>query len=400
MGCAQKSKAEDPSHGAQETKAEEPSRLSEFDIGISSSLGFVKGMIALFQLYSVISYINTEKYEKKRINDYAAFQLTLIPYGLMSVVNILCGLVTPTYSAVYMVNSTIMEEARARGWTFDGAVGKLCENIEKEEKGGYFGFLATFEEDSGVGYNKDGETKAPLEVNTDQIGEVETNPSAKTTTSGINEVELNTESKGIKISCGIFKPRRGDTPFHEVWRDAWRDAWRILRDAFHELPLSRSLLLQDQDPGQEYLRSLFDWSEGVALDRPTKIVIPPIGNPAYREGSWWRLPMLWLSDSIVLVSLVLPHLITWKLTKFKAPTGGNLYGGVFMAWLVLGQLSPVPARITWGFIQSRQLRKWERASWYAFIFSFIGLWSIPAIWGFILVGKEMYFHPENDAPRG
>ena len=344
-------------------------------------------MIALFQLYSVINYIITEKHEKKRINDYGAFQLTLIPYGLMSVVNILCGLVTPNYSAVYMVNSTIMEEARARGWTFDGTVGKLCESIE-EGKGDCFGFLATFEENSGVGYSKDSETKAPLEVNIDQIREVETKPSAKTNTSGINEVELSE----IKIGCGSVKSRPETLNLHDIKR--------IFKEASHELFFIRLFLLKDKDPGKDYVRSLLAAKGGKGSDKPMRIVIPPIGNPTYRKGSWWRIPMLFLADSIVLASLVLPHLITWLLTRFKAPTGGNLHGAVFMAWLVLGQFTPIPARIIWGFIQTRQLKSSDRAIWYTVIFLLIFLWSIPAFWGYILVGIEKYRHPDDDAPHG
>ena len=370
---------------------EETSRLSEYDLGISSSLGLVKGIIALFQLYSIVSFIITEKHEKNRINDYAAFQLTLIPYGLMSLVNILCGLVTPTYSAVYMVNSTIMEEARARGWTFDGTVGKLCENTEKDSSVG-FGFLVTFEKDSVDKPGKEGRTNALAKVNNDQIREVGTSLLPKVNKNEVSEAVPRTGSRGeIKIGCSSVKqgPRSNRLEFGAN-----------LKEASRELAFIRLFLLKDQDPGKDYVKSLLSSKEWERSDEPTRIVIPPIGNPTYRKGSWWRFLMLAISDLIVLVSIALPYLVTWGLTKFKAPTGENLHGGVFMAWLVLGQLAPILARITWEFLRSAQLRRWEWVGWYAFLLFLVGSWSIPAIWGFILVGKEMYFHPENDAPRG
>ena len=377
--------------GIQEPKEEETSRLSKYDIGVASSLGVMKGIIALFQLYSIVSYIIVEKYDKKRINDYAAFQLTLIPYGLMSVVNILCGLVTPTYSAVYMVNSTIMEEARARGWTFDGTVGELCENRERDSEDGNVGFLATFE--GGVESSKDGEKNASVEVNNDQIGEVETNQSPQVNKSETSEVESNTGSEGeITIDCKMVSLDSETSLFHDVWR--------ILKEASRELLFIRLLLIKDQDPGKEYVKFLLESKEGTSMDRTAHIVIPPIGHPTYRKGSWWWFPMLVISDLIVLVSLALPHIITWKLTKFKAPSGGTLYGGVFMAWLVLGQLSPMPGRITWGFVQSLQLKSAHRNKWYASVVFCCIVWSVPALWGFILVGKEKYRHPDGNSPHG
>ena len=59
---------------------------------------------------------------------YAAFGLTVIPYLVMSVVNLLSTILTPEYSTLYMVESLVMEEARRRdGAYFTGAVGRLDE---------------------------------------------------------------------------------------------------------------------------------------------------------------------------------------------------------------------------------------------------------------------------------
>lgn len=51
----------------------------------------------------------------------------MIPYGLMTLLNILCGIVTPSYTAVYMVENSVMREAIRRGGVFDGVVGELAE---------------------------------------------------------------------------------------------------------------------------------------------------------------------------------------------------------------------------------------------------------------------------------
>ena len=363
----------------------------------------MKGIIALFQLYSAVSYIVTEK-DRHRINDYAAFQLTLIPYGLMSVVNILCGLVTPSYSAVYMVNSTVMEEARGRGWAFDGIVGELCEETQEVKGKGYVGFQAAFSEETGAGSSKGGETNASLEISNDEIREIKTNPSPQVGESEIHEAELGMGSEGkLKLDFKIVpskKTKKLRIFFSGV--SFLQEGQRILNEAARELFLIRCYFLKDEDPGKDYAKRLFASKEGT--DRKStrqNIVIPPIGNPTYRKGSWWRFySMLFISDLLVLGSLAFPHVATWILTRYKAPTGGKLNGIVFQAWLVLGQLSPLPGRIIWGYIQSHHLESFKRNMWYALIVITGTLWSVPAIMGFILVGKEKYRHPDAKVSYG
>jgi hypothetical protein len=62
---------------------------------------------------------------------YAAFGLTVAPYAVVSVLNLLGSLCCPEFPALYMVESSIMEEARQRGdeYVFKGTVGKLAEDM-------------------------------------------------------------------------------------------------------------------------------------------------------------------------------------------------------------------------------------------------------------------------------
>ena len=334
-------------------------QLSQNDLGISSSLGIVKGIIALFQLYSIVGYISTEKHEKNRINDYAAYQLTMIPYGLMSVVNILCGMVTPTYSAIYMVNSTVMEEARARGWTFDGTVGELCEDTLAVEEKDFFGFEATFEGDPGVGLGKEGEEKAQLEVNNNQIKGIETTSSSEANKREISEIKLNTGSNEeikVRFLSVISSPPHETFSFHSLERESIAFS--------NELYLIRCFTPKDQDPGKEDIKSLLHPTGGLE-NGTTQIVIPPIGNPTFLKRSWWHIPVLAVSDLIILVSIALPYVIIWKLTRFEAPAGRKLQGGVFMSWLVIGQALPAVYKSGWRIAQP-YLRRPTNVAWYMF----------------------------------
>ena len=371
----------------------------------------MKGIVALFQLYSVFSYIVAEK-NGNRINDYAAFQLTLIPYGLMSVVNILCGFVTPNYGAVYMVNSTIMEEARRRGWTFDGTVGELCEETQevcRKKKGTeevlHAGFRAAFTGKTVARSSK--VTNPPLGDNGVKKGEMGTDLSPKVGGGEITVVEPNAgveekEEFSFKVVVGEgkmepnFKIVAGErTKWNPIpWSYVLDEVKRIFFRALSETLLFRFFILHDQDPGEDYATSLFP-REG---KKGRNIVIPPIGNPTYRKVGWRFHLTLLLSDIFVLGSLALPHVLTWYLTGYKAPTVGKWNGVVFQAWLVLGQLSPLPGRVTWGYIQSRQRGRLQRDIFYAAIICCMAAWSLPALAGFVLVGKERYHHPDARTP--
>lgn len=58
---------------------------------------------------------------------YAAFGLTVVPYLIMSIINLFSIMLTPDYPAMYMVHTDIMEEAKRRQGRFDLVVGKIPE---------------------------------------------------------------------------------------------------------------------------------------------------------------------------------------------------------------------------------------------------------------------------------
>lgn len=65
---------------------------------------------------------------------YAAFSLTVSPYLVVSVVNLIGNLTRPKYSTIYLVNSSIIDEATRRpGCYFNGVVGRLAKFSEDEE---------------------------------------------------------------------------------------------------------------------------------------------------------------------------------------------------------------------------------------------------------------------------
>lgn len=95
---------------------------------ISCSYSFVKALVALAQTAYAVSTLYRSRGDQIARYGYAAFGLTVAPYAVMSIVNLLGNLCSPDYPAPYLVESSIMDEARQRplGY-FSGTVGRLEE---------------------------------------------------------------------------------------------------------------------------------------------------------------------------------------------------------------------------------------------------------------------------------
>jgi hypothetical protein len=100
---------------------------------ISCSYNLVGGLISLAQaFYASMTLYQTGDGQITKYG-YAAFGLTVAPFVVMSIINLIGNLLTPQYPALYLVDSTIMAEARKRdGFHIEGVVGKLKEASESD----------------------------------------------------------------------------------------------------------------------------------------------------------------------------------------------------------------------------------------------------------------------------
>ena len=97
---------------------------------IGASYSIPKAVIAIAQLiYAVVTLYQSCGNQIDTFG-YSAFGLTVIPYALMSLVNLIGNLVTPEYHALHLVASDVMYEAIRRGACFDGVVGRLVPDTE------------------------------------------------------------------------------------------------------------------------------------------------------------------------------------------------------------------------------------------------------------------------------
>lgn len=95
---------------------------------ISSSYSVPQATVAIVQvLYASYTLYKTRGDQLNRYG-YAAFGLTVIPYILMSFVNLIGNISTPDYQTLYLVSSPELKEAISRGGQIDGVVGKVDED--------------------------------------------------------------------------------------------------------------------------------------------------------------------------------------------------------------------------------------------------------------------------------
>ena len=95
-------------------------------IALSSNLNILKTLIAIFQfIYASVTLYKTKGDQIEKYG-FAAFGLTVVPYLIMSLVNLIGSVLTPDYPKVLLVHSEIVDEAmQCAGARFEGMVGTI-----------------------------------------------------------------------------------------------------------------------------------------------------------------------------------------------------------------------------------------------------------------------------------
>jgi hypothetical protein len=93
---------------------------------ISMSHSLSKALVAIFQaIYASVTLYETRGDQIQHYG-YAAFGLTVAPYLVMSLLNLISNILTPDFPAMYLMRNDIMDEAAKReGGHFEGIVGSV-----------------------------------------------------------------------------------------------------------------------------------------------------------------------------------------------------------------------------------------------------------------------------------
>lgn len=104
------------------------SAVDQPTIEVAAMYNIVKALIALVQSAYALVTLYRARGDQITQFGYAAFGLTVAPYAVMSIINLIGNLCRPEYPSLYMVESSVMDEARGRGGLFEGAVGRVQED--------------------------------------------------------------------------------------------------------------------------------------------------------------------------------------------------------------------------------------------------------------------------------
>ena len=320
--------------------------LKESSCGISSTHSIPKQVVALAQLFSAIPVIWKAKESEY---GYAAYQLTLIPYALMSLLNIVNSIFTPTYPMLYMIESETMEEARSKGGKFEGTIGKLCElSIVGPEN------------------TPDGSDETIRELCAD-LEDIQFKRN------DMGQIEGHTEQTLPKMIWEALKYISTHLISEHVRREIYiaRYHWR-----------KPGVMLKSN------VRRIFNSAPKGA----PRIMVSPFGCPILRKLTKRDIFMTVIADILLTVSLLVPYITTYYLTGYKNGKSIVFQRALFMMWLVFGQVSHFFQRMFWGYLQSRVAPLGTKWLW-----GVLAVGAIPAVMfalvpaGGILMVAQMYW---------
>jgi len=327
--------------------------FKESQCEISSLHSIPKTFLALIQLISALPTIWQGRNDKR---GYAAYQLTLVPYALMSLINILCSFLTPNYPTVYMIKSTTMEEAIRRGGQFDGTVGELCETDPKEV-GSTAPSVLTFDGDE-ISFE-------PEDFSQTKLSEWEKLPLLKMIWDTVTYIYKHLIDEHLRREIYIVR-------FH--WRKPGRMTSSNVRRIFRTAP---------KHDHHSHL-----------------IMLSPFGCPKFREWKTIDTTMTVVADLLLIVSLLVPYIVMGIFSQFRTGTSRWYQRALFITWLVLGQFLYSYQRLLWGYIQARIPplgTKWLNGV-LAILMIAIVIHALAAVGGFVVVGSMIWqdtIYPAN-----
>lgn len=89
---------------------------------IAYTYSMAKAVISIIQSIAALTILLGHRKDVVHKWGYASFHLTILPYLIMTIFNFASNICTADYDGLYMVETLVMDEARARGGQFEGTV--------------------------------------------------------------------------------------------------------------------------------------------------------------------------------------------------------------------------------------------------------------------------------------
>lgn len=329
------------------------------DPQLANTHNIPKSIASIIQLFYAAATLYRARAKQFETYGYASYSLTVIPYMLMTLLNLISHILTPDFPAVYLVRSPVMAEAEARGGVFDGVIGSVSsEALETEDQPPEIpGFPIMFKE------------KPPSRD--------PNNPSVVTSADSKPRFTVALDSGVLKSEKKEENRQRRNRKHQRENSDPKVDAIHVL-EALVDLPENIARAPQRTD---SFITRLFRREHRPRKRRSQPIYISSLGIVPEKPA-----PVKWYRGKIttgVLMSLmiVIPYLAIYFWTRFRPGTGSTpAQRGWTMAWLATGQFLGVGMVGVW--------KDWRSVGhiggWGAVI---MVAYCIPAVGGWIEVGK-------------
>lgn len=216
---------------------------------------------------------------------YAAFGLTVLPFIIVSLINLLASFLTSEYETVFLVHSSLMDEMTDRGGISDGAVGTIHAPVRDERHTPIFGREARMKK-SGIRVVFGGsEDSLTCHESTNQSGEPESYVVRPWMTSGLPE-----------------RSRRKFRPSWPVWGTP----------------------TVSKPPSRVSVKSKISIPSHPPFDR---LPLPPSQDFLNT-----------LSVILLVIAVAAPYIVIGILSHFKSNQATGIQTNFTLTWLILGQV--------------------------------------------------------------
>ncbi|KAH8585885.1 hypothetical protein B0O99DRAFT_705576 [Bisporella sp. PMI_857] len=388
------------------TKIETSSRDDLANVSISSSYNLVKALVSIVQVFFASATIYKTRGDQIKRYGYAAFGLTVLPYIIMSIVNLVGNLLTPDFPTMYLVRSPEMAEAEhpTRGGWFDRVIGFV--DVERSP-------IAEAQDEDTVNE----ESILPTPGVTTQVAKNAGERVKKVEHASIDHLEPRDTHQSIGAQL-LLSLQRMVSAFG--FRKPLRTAIEDQREQILEKPCWIS---KDQE---SITRNVFlnhiAWGEIQGSELPPKgataqmpvrpdlhLKVPTASNFHYDGSQVWNTGRVMLWTYFAFVMSGIPLAVVGGLTRFETGSSTKPQRVWIMGWLVVGTFvgSILPFYVaslielfTDGRAEPKEKEKkgweygklvsWRRLDWkLVFKIELLFAYAAFAIGGFVVVGQML-----------
>ncbi|KAJ5620595.1 hypothetical protein N7510_004579 [Penicillium lagena] len=356
---------------------------------LSSIYSFSTALVAIVQIMYASATLYRSRGDQVAKYGYAAFGFTVLPYLIMSFVNLLGNLFTPRYSTLYLVRTEMMDEAVQRGGYFEGTTARL-EGAQLQLKQGFV-FEAELQEHEHQG----GEERWEFKVGGVQVGlndnELERVKDAYDVADPASDTEAETAADIVVQHDGMSPKESAEekNKVEETVEEKSKEAENAGKEEAIDDPHKKNPLLVIPScynfKGATQSRGFLSSSNPTLFDRHDRII-------------FWMLQLL---------IAAVPFIVIGAMSRFKANHSTTAQRAWIMSWLSLGMTLVLNAFfsnyiVQLGLVAHKNHQRWRAdrsGPWkHRFGWSVFGLvvcvvlmcaLATPAIGGFTMVAKML-----------